>query len=233
MSSFFLSCSVSLPVIFYHLLVFGIVEFDVFGNAHGLLAAHPVTPFISMHHLELIEPVFPGLTALEGLKQLMTAMRTDPGNFLQQSICYDHELGLSFSISLGYVAQVFPQIILPRTLTTVETSFTAWNHDNHDLEFSFDTQPVPMSTCKQPFLFYMEEMHAVESNRQTVSMYKRYSKVDEAKKHAYCWLHHMAPQRLKQITVVTGFVAMQWYMVSLSWCVPQLCSSVWCLPVSQ
>ncbi|CAK9872067.1 unnamed protein product [Sphagnum jensenii] len=193
MSSLFLSCSVSLPVKFYHLLVFGIVEFDVFGNAHGLLAAHPVTPFISMHHLELIEPVFPGLTALEGLKQLMTAMRTDPGNFLQQSICYDHELGLSFSISLG---------------------------------------PVPMSICKQPFLFYMEEMHVVESNRQTVSMYKRYSKVDEAKKHAYCWFHHMAPQRLKQITVVTDFVAMQWYMVSLSWCVPQLCISVWGLPVS-
>ncbi len=124
------------------------------------------------------------------------------------------------------------RIILPRTLTTVETSFTAWNHDTHDLEFSFDTQPVPMSTCKQPFLFYMEEMHVVERNRQTVSMYKRYSKVDEAKKHAYCWFHHMAPQRLKQITVVTDFVAMQWYMVCLSWCVPQLCISVWCLPVS-
>ncbi len=171
MSSLFLSCSVSLPVKFYHLLVFGIVQFDVFGNAHGLLAAHPVTPFISMHHLELIEPVFPGLTALEGLKQLMTAMHTDPGNFLQQSICYDHELGLSFSISLGYVVQVFLQII-PRTLTTVETSFIAWNHNNPDLEFSFDTQSVPMSICKQPFLFYVEEMHVVESNRQTFSMYK-------------------------------------------------------------
>jgi hypothetical protein len=72
-----------------------------------------------MHHLELIEPVFPGLTALEGLKQLMKAMRIDPRNFLQQSICYDHELGLSFSISLRYVVQVFPQIILPQTLTTV------------------------------------------------------------------------------------------------------------------
>jgi hypothetical protein len=56
--------------------------------------------------------------------------------------------------------------------------------------------------------------------------------VDEAKKHAYCWFHHMAPQRLKQITVVTDFVAMQWYMVSFSWCVPLLFISVWCLPVS-
>ncbi len=103
-------------------------------------------------------------------------MRTDPGNFLQQSICYDHELRMSFSISLGYVVQVFLQIILPQTLTTVQTCFTAWNHGNHDLEFRFDTWHVPMSICKQPFLFYMEEMNVVENNRQTVSMYKWYSR---------------------------------------------------------
>ncbi len=35
-----------------------------------------------------------------------------------------------------------------------------------------------------------------------------------------------------QITIVTDFVAMQWYMVSLSWCALQLCISVWCLPIS-
>jgi hypothetical protein len=46
----------------------------------------------------------------------------------------------------------------------------------------------------------MEEMNVVESNRQTVSMYKWYSKVDEAKKHAYYWFHHMAPQRLNVAT---------------------------------
>jgi hypothetical protein len=54
----------------------------------------------------------------------------------------------------------------------------------------------------------MEEMNVVESNRQTISMYKPYSKVDEANKHAYCWFHHMVPQRLKQITLITDFVAM-------------------------
>jgi hypothetical protein len=42
----------------------------------------------------------------------------------------------------------------------------------------------------------------------------------------------MVPQRLKQITVVIDFVAMQWYMVSLSWCVPQLRISIWCGLVS-
>ncbi len=202
-----------------------ILQFDIFGSAHGLLASHPLTPFLSMHHLELIEPVFPGLTALEGLKHLTKAMRNDPANFLQQSICYDQKLGLSFSISLGYVVQVFPEIILPRLLTTVETSFTAWNHNNHALEFSFDTRPVPTSVCKQPFLFYMEEMHIDESNnRQTVGTYKRYMKVDDAKKQAYCWFHRLPPRKLKQITVISDSLDMHWYMVS-----PLLCGFSWFL----
>jgi hypothetical protein len=197
----------------------GFHQFDIFGSAHGLLASHPLTPFLSMHHLELIEPVFPGLTALEGLKHLTKAMRNDPANFLQQSICYDQKLGLSFSISLGYVVQVFPEIILPRLLTTVETSFTAWNHNNHALEFSFDTRPVPTSVCKQPFLFYMEEMHIDESNnRQTVGTYKRYIKVDEAKKQAYCWFHRLPPRKLKQITVISDSLDMHWYMVPRRQC---------------
>lgn len=82
------------------------VQFDVFGNAHGLLASHPLTPFISMHHLELLSPVFPHLSALDGLRHLTKAMRTEPGSFLQQSIVYDKRYSLSFSISSGYVVQV-------------------------------------------------------------------------------------------------------------------------------
>jgi len=81
-------------------------QFDVFGDAHGLLASHPVTPFMSMHHLELLDPVFPQMSHLEGLRLLTKAMRTEPGSFLQQSIAYDKKRSLSFSISTGYVIQV-------------------------------------------------------------------------------------------------------------------------------
>lgn len=79
----------------------------MFGNAHGLLASHPVTPFLSMHHLELLDPVFPEMSHLEGLRLLAKAMRSEPGSFLQQSIAYDMKRSLSFSISTGYVVQVW------------------------------------------------------------------------------------------------------------------------------
>ena len=82
------------------------MQFDVFGNAHGLLASHPVTPFLSMHHLELLSPVFPYMSHLEGLRLLTKAMRTEPGSFLQQSLAYDVKNSLSYSISTGYVIQV-------------------------------------------------------------------------------------------------------------------------------
>lgn len=104
----------SQPLEFSHLLlVRGIVQFDIFGNAHGLLASHPLTPFISMHHLELIAPVFPNQTALDGLSLLTEAMRAEPGSFLQQSLAYDWENRLSFSISTGYVVQVTSLSLLP------------------------------------------------------------------------------------------------------------------------
>jgi hypothetical protein len=86
----------------------GFHQWDVRGNAHGLLAAHPIAPFVSFHHGETLNPIFPKHKSMDGLKLLMKAMRTDPSGFLQQSIYYDHKRWLTFSISMGYVVQVFP-----------------------------------------------------------------------------------------------------------------------------
>lgn len=39
-------------------------QWDIRGNAHGLLASHPIVPFISIHHVELVDPIYPGLNSL-------------------------------------------------------------------------------------------------------------------------------------------------------------------------
>uniref|UniRef100_A0A0A8ZFD6 Uncharacterized protein n=1 Tax=Arundo donax TaxID=35708 RepID=A0A0A8ZFD6_ARUDO len=33
------------------------------GNSHGLLVGNPIAPFISIHHLGLVDPIYPGLSS--------------------------------------------------------------------------------------------------------------------------------------------------------------------------
>ncbi|RWV80150.1 hypothetical protein GW17_00058623, partial [Ensete ventricosum] len=121
------------------------------GNAHGLLAAHPVAPFISIHHVEAVDPLYPGLSTLGSLKRFTKAMKADPMSFLQRSICYDKRRKFTFSVSLGYVVQVFPTIVLPRELERSEQTYIAWNKLNNRNEFDFDTRDayrsVPRRLC--------------------------------------------------------------------------------------
>ncbi|PKA53385.1 putative serine/threonine-protein kinase WNK1 [Apostasia shenzhenica] len=37
----------------------GFHQFDVYGDLLGLLAAHPIAPLVSIHHLDVVEPIFP------------------------------------------------------------------------------------------------------------------------------------------------------------------------------
>lgn len=196
----------------------GFHQFDIFGNAHGLLASHPLTPFISIHHLELLDPVFPNMSALDGLKLLTKAMHTDPGSFLQQSIAYDHKRSLSFSISTGYVVQVFPEIILPRLLTRVETTFTAWNKGNSSLEFAFDTRPPAKSICKKPYLFYLAEMYHDPVTSRVVTLYKRLHSVDEEKTRNFCWFKGFPPSQVQSIRVKSEPVSNKFFMLPRRQC---------------
>ncbi|KAI4311476.1 hypothetical protein MLD38_036369 [Melastoma candidum] len=63
--------------------------FDVYGNPFGLLAAHPVTPLVSLHHLDLIEPIFPNMTRVRALRKLWVRQGYGSAALMQQSICYD------------------------------------------------------------------------------------------------------------------------------------------------
>lgn len=109
--------------------------------------------------------------------------------------------------------QVYPEIILPRILTSVETTFTAWNRDNKPLEFAFDTRPANRSVCKQPYLFYMAEVQFDESSKRLVSLYKRFQDVDKEKKKNYCWSNGLPPSKVQSIRVVSEPITRKFYTV--------------------
>ncbi|KAH9316870.1 hypothetical protein KI387_018639, partial [Taxus chinensis] len=188
----------------------GFHQWDIRGNAHGLLSAHPITPFVSFHHVEAIDPIFPQHNSMDGLRLFMKAMRTDPSGFLQQSICYDHRQKLTFSISSGYVAQVFPKIVLPRELERSERTYTAWNKLDKSMEFDFDTKTPQRSYCKMPFLFFLEDMH--KAGNMTASIYSRDKRRDNLKKRGICFSRALPQDKVQKIHVVSKPMDEYWHL---------------------
>ncbi|KAI5055622.1 hypothetical protein GOP47_0029143 [Adiantum capillus-veneris] len=190
----------------------GFHQFDVHGNVFGLLAAHPISPFVSMHHLEEVDPMFPKLDALTSLRHLMYSMHIEPSSFLQHCICYDREQKLSLSISLGYVVQVFPYVILPRELERPEITFKAWNSKQSRGEFDLDTRKSLRPVCHRPVSFYIEDIYLDEDGR-VVSTYKRDSSVDEKKQQSLCLPIVFHPKEAIRIRILSKPMSDQWFLV--------------------
>jgi SMC interacting uncharacterized protein involved in chromosome segregation len=98
-----------------------VVQLDIRSDEMGILAAHPVTPLMSLHHLDFIPEIFPKTTTktftkVEAVKYLLDAATVDPASILQQSICYDRKAGVVNSCFLGYVVEVYKGFISPLTL---------------------------------------------------------------------------------------------------------------------
>uniref|UniRef100_A0A0D6R035 Uncharacterized protein n=1 Tax=Araucaria cunninghamii TaxID=56994 RepID=A0A0D6R035_ARACU len=195
----------------------GFHQMDIRGNAFGFLAAHPIAPFVSMHHVEAINPIFPQRNPLDGLRHLTEAMKTEPTSFLQRSICYDLKSQLSFSVSMGYVVQVFPKIVYPRVLERPELTFKAWNKKEIAEEFDFDSRRPYKSFCRKPFLFFLKDIHRNEAN-MVVSTYKRDEATDNMKRKAFCFSWALPPQKVQEIQVINKPVNENWHLTPRRQC---------------
>eukprot|EP00250_Pteridium_aquilinum_P008811 c18226_g1_i1 orf=963-2597(+) len=194
----------------------GFHQFDVHGNAFGLMAAHPIAPFISMHHLDEVDRFFPGYSVLDGLHHLTNAMQTEPSSFLQRCICYDREKKLTFSISSGYVVQVYPYVLLPKDLERPEITFKAWNKKDGGGEFDFDTRTAIKSRCNKPFLFFLSTIHLEGSN--VVSVYKRDSSTASQKWWSLCFSFASHRDDMQQIRVLSKAMSEHWFKVPRRQC---------------
>ncbi|KAL6998092.1 hypothetical protein U1Q18_008219 [Sarracenia purpurea var. burkii] len=59
---------------------------DFRGDLFGMLSAHPLAPLLSLHHLDVAEPIFPNCTQSQALEHLFKALNVDPGRVLQQTL---------------------------------------------------------------------------------------------------------------------------------------------------
>ncbi|KAF7143068.1 hypothetical protein RHSIM_Rhsim05G0195700 [Rhododendron simsii] len=145
---------------------------DIRGDPYGLLAAHPVAPLVSLHHLDYVQPVFPGLTRIDSLKKLVQAYKLDPGRTLQHTSCYDPSSKWSLSVSWGYTAQLYPSLITAKDLATAFQTFFTWRSWSEG-PFAFNTRLMSDDPCQRPAIYFLDRVHGIGSG-QTVTTYKRF-----------------------------------------------------------
>ncbi|KAI3780807.1 hypothetical protein L2E82_10798 [Cichorium intybus] len=169
------SCLVELGVELTHEP--GFHQVDIRGNMFGILAAHPLSPLLSLHHLDLIDPIFPGLTKLEAVKRLFEPAKHDPARILQQTVCYDSFKSITVSVSWGYVVQVFEGNQFLPDLIQVQKTFTSWRRKENFFSrlHMFNTRDYK-DTCKGPDMFFLEGIE-YDTNKSH-SLYKRHVSVN-------------------------------------------------------
>ncbi|KAK9089624.1 hypothetical protein Scep_028706 [Stephania cephalantha] len=164
----------------------GFHQVDVRGDIFGLLAAHPLSPLVSLHHLDYVEPIFPNMTTTQAITHLFKAVEVDPARILQQTVCYDRWFSWTVSISWGYAVQLFERNVLLPDLLPIQQTFRPWNKrpNPHSYMYMFNTKKLPKDPCARPTVFFLENVFS-DSNGVIESNYKRnISEVCLAKKGA-------------------------------------------------
>jgi len=142
------------------------------GNIFGLLAAHPLTPLLSLHHPDIIDPIFPNMTANNSLQHLFEAVDVDSERILQQTVCYEKQLSWTISVSWGYAVQVFQNNMLLPEVLRVQRTFRQWLKGNFLRGiFNFNIRELHPDPCKRPTIFYLDKVSS--SKDGIISSYKR------------------------------------------------------------
>lgn len=127
-----------------------------------------------MHHLDVVEPIFPNMTRVRAIKKLTIPMKLDSAGLLQQSICYDKYKSWSISVSWGYAVQVFRGSISPREMEMPSRTFLNWYKRADYTAYAFNTRPVSRNPCQKPYVFHMSNAKFDPQLNTTVSEYTRH-----------------------------------------------------------
>ncbi|XP_010259965.1 PREDICTED: uncharacterized protein LOC104599215 [Nelumbo nucifera] len=184
----------------------GFHQYDVYGNLLGLLGAHPVTPLVSVHHLDVVDPIFPRMSRAEALQRLFQPVKFDSASMMQQSICYDKRRDWSISVSWGFVVQIFRGVISPRELETPTRTFLNWYRKADYTAYAFNTRPVTKHPCQKPFVFYMDNVRYDRAKKQTVTTHSRHRE-----SHPYCRWKMESPDSIDSIVVFKKPDNLRWH----------------------
>ncbi|KAK9092134.1 hypothetical protein Syun_027045 [Stephania yunnanensis] len=132
---------------------------DLRGDLSGMLLAHPLAPLVSLHHLDYVEPIFPGMDRTQALKHLFESVKFDSERVLQQTVCYDRSKSWTISVSWGYAVQVFEGVKPLPDLLQLQRTFLPWKRGtNLRGPYMFNINELPRNPCERPPIFYMRNI---------------------------------------------------------------------------
>ncbi|KAL5538568.1 hypothetical protein UlMin_043684 [Ulmus minor] len=150
----------------------GFHQIDLRRDISGLLSSHPQTPFLSLHHIDAIDPIFPNKNRSQSINHLMKASKADHSRVLQQTICYHKPTNWSFSISWGYSAHIyeaiFPRSFLRRPLET----FRPWKNGRPPF-YMFNVRWQSNNPCEVPHVFFFDSLETSGEEDRIVTSYVR------------------------------------------------------------
>ncbi|XP_020273018.1 uncharacterized protein LOC109848103 isoform X2 [Asparagus officinalis] len=180
----------------------GFHQIDLHGDVSGFLSAHPQAPLVTLHHLDIIDPIFPSMSRYEAVHNFMRAAMVESPRLLQQIIGYDQQKRWSVSISWGYSVHIYEELHSPGYLQRPLQTFSAWNK-RASPPFMFNVRPLSNDSCSMPHVFYFESVRAADLN-QTVTSYIRRT----AWELSSCGNHSV--KSISEVEVFTPAKRLQW-----------------------
>ncbi|KAI4324457.1 hypothetical protein MLD38_029946 [Melastoma candidum] len=167
----------------------GFHQLDIRGCPYGLLAAHPLAPLVSFHHLDYVEPIFPSTDRIESVQKLMNAHQLDPSRTLQHSFCYDPKRNWTVSISWGYTVQLYPTLVPAKELETAFQTFQSWKSWSSE-PFTFNTRGMSQNPCERPVVYFLDEARNV-GRGETLTTYLKYVEKEECGRWDYAMVQRV------------------------------------------
>ncbi|XP_059305558.1 uncharacterized protein LOC132057114 [Lycium ferocissimum] len=176
----------------------GFHQMDIHGSPRGLLAAHPLAPIVSLHHLGVINSLIPLMGQVDSVKKVIEAYKKDPSRTMQQSICHDLKKNWSLSVSWGYSIQLYPSLMSAKELETPMRTFETWK--GFEEPFTFNTRPNYIEPCQRPIEYYLDRVFELD-NGETLTSYKRIGNYNKQ-----CENENYAPALSVQMVNVTAAI---------------------------
>lgn len=173
------------------------MQIDFRGDISGFLSWHPISPLMSLHHLDMVDRIFPNMDRKEALRHLMKAAAADESRTLQQTVCHERERHWTISVSWGYSAQIYERI-MPRIhlLRPMET-FKVWmNSAKPPPYYMFNTRLPTGDPCEAPHFFFMKEV-----NKSSTGILTTYSRAWPRNMNPCLWCGSQCPDFVTQLRV--------------------------------